>query len=344
MQPRKRQTMRKKHAAYILAVILLFAVPGHAFAAEKLLLYTSMKESLIGKLRDAFVKSNPGIEMDYRSAGAGKLMAKIAAERESGKILADVIWTSEVPDFYRMRQDGILEKYIPPMDKEVLNPFNDYDGYFTAARLGTLGIAYNTKRIRSAPTAWSDLTRPEYKDAFGIANPALSGTSHMSVVLLAQQFGWEFFIKLRANGARVGEDSSQVIADAASGDLAACLAVDYITFDKIIGGAPLALAYPQEMLIVPSPIAIIKDSPNMTAAKKFVDFILSKEAQTIIAGKGTLPVRSDVSVPGRFNIPAAADAMQRAMKVDYLDMIAAKEKNVKKFTGIMHPQGYGPEK
>jgi len=327
--------MRTKLIALVLGCALVAGAAGQSWAAEKLIVYTSMKESLIGKLRDAFVKSNPGVEMDYQSAGAGKLMAKIAAERESGKILADVIWTSEVPDFYKMRQDGILEQYISPAVKEALNPFDDYDGSFTAARLGTLGIAYNTKFIKSAPTAWSDLTKPEYKGAFGIANPALSGTSYMSVALLAQQFGWEFFEKLRANGAKIGKGSGQVIDDTASGDLVASLAVDYITFDKIAKGAPIALAYPQEMLVVPSPIAIIKNSPNMATAKKFVDFMLSKEAQTIVAGEGTLPVRSDVSVPAQFNIPAPADAIKRAMKVSYLDLIVAKEKNVKQFTDIM---------
>jgi iron(III) transport system substrate-binding protein len=262
-------------------------------------------------------------------------MAKIAAERESGKILADVIWTSEVPDFYKMRQDGILEKYISPAFKEVINPFDDHDGSFTAARLGTLGIAYNTKLIKVAPTAWSDLTKPEYKGAFGIANPALSGTSYMSVALLAQQFGWEFFNRLHANGAKIGKGSGQVIDDTASGDLVASLAVDYITFDKITKGAPLAMAYPQEMLVVPSPIAIIKGNPNMATAKKFLDFMFTKEAQTIIAGEGTLPVRADVAVPAQFNTPPAVDAMKRAMKVNYLDLIAAKEKNVKQFTDIM---------
>ena len=38
----------------------------------------------------AFVKKYPDIAMDYQSAGAGKLMAKIATERQSGKIMADI--------------------------------------------------------------------------------------------------------------------------------------------------------------------------------------------------------------------------------------------------------------
>lgn len=67
-------------------------------------------------------------------------MAKIATERQSGKIMADVIWTSEVPDFFNMRAEGLLEKYISPEMPNVINPFADFDGSFTAVRLGTLGL------------------------------------------------------------------------------------------------------------------------------------------------------------------------------------------------------------
>lgn len=98
----------------------------------------------------------------------------------------------------------------------MLNPFDDYDGHFTAARFGTLGIAINTDKIKTPPTQWSDLFKPNYKNGFGIADPALSGTSYMSVALLEKQFGWEFFDKLHANQARVGKGSGQVVDDTAS--------------------------------------------------------------------------------------------------------------------------------
>ncbi len=327
--------MRTKLVALIIGFSLVLGCAGGAAAAEKFILYTSMKESLIGKLRDGFVKKNPGISMDYQSAGAGKLMAKIAAERESGKILADVLWTSEVPDFYNMKKEGLLEKYVSPASKEILNPFKDFDGSFTPARLGTLGIAYNTKQIKKAPASWKDLFQKEYKGAFGIANPALSGTSYMSVALLAKQFGWEYFEQLRANGAKIGKGSGQVIDDTASGELAASLAVDYITNDKIEKGANLALVYPPEMLVVPSPVAIIKNTPNLSAAKKFVDYLLSKEAQTIIAAEGTLPVRADVETPAQFKLPKAADAIKRSIPIDYMELMAQKETLIKKFMDIM---------
>ncbi len=325
----------KRTLLALAAGLALALAAGPAAAQQKLYVYTSMKESLIGELRSAFAKKHPEVKMDYQSAGAGKLMAKIAAERESGKILADVLWTSEVPDFYQLKAQGMLLPYTPREIKSLVNPLPEYDGSFTAVRLGTLGIAYNTRLVKSPPASWQDLQKPAFKGAFGVANPALSGTAYMSVSLLTKAFGWEFFEKLRANGAKMGKGSGQVVDDTASGDLVASLAVDYITLDKIGKGATLALAYPPEMLVIPSPVAIFKATPNAEAAKKFVDFVLSKEGQTIIAHEGTLPVRSDVTVPAQYKLPAVDDAMKRAIKIDYVKLMAEKEASVKKFTEIM---------
>ena len=313
----------------------LGAFSSVTWAQQKLYVYTSMKESMIGELKTEFAKKYPEIKLDFQSAGAGKLMAKIAAERESGKILADILWTSEVPDFYQMKAQNLLHDYTPTEFKSLVNPLPDYDGSFTAVRLGTLGIAYNTRLIKEAPKAWADLQKPAFKGAYGIANPALSGTAYMSVAVISKTFGWSYFEALRANGAKMGKGSGQVVDDTASGDLVASLAVDYITLDKIDKGATLALAFPPEMLVVPSPIAIIRNSPNAEAAKKFVDFVLSKEGQTIIVADGTLPVRTDVKVPEHFKLPTVEDAMKRAMKIDYQKIMAEKEETIKKFIDIM---------
>ncbi|MBQ0108228.1 MAG: ABC transporter substrate-binding protein [Phascolarctobacterium sp.] len=303
---------------------------------NKLIVYTSMKENLIRGIVDGFKKANPGVDVDYQSAGAGKLMAKIAAERQRGKILADVIWTSEVPDFYKMKDEGILENYKSPVYNECVNPFNDYDGSFHAARLGTLGIIVNTDKIKNPPTQWSDLFKPEYNKKFGVANPALSGTSYMSVALLAKQFGWDFFDKIKANGGRIGKGSGQVIDDTASGELYASLAVDYITYGKIKKGAHLQMCYPPELLVVPSPVAIFKDSTKKAEAKKFVDYLLGKEAQTQVAKQGTIPVREDVKLPNEYyTLLTPKAAVEKSMKIDYVEAVKTKEATIKKFTDLM---------
>ena len=338
--------MAKKTSLWALLLVMLVTMlvagcgGGEKKAApandgKKLIIYTSMKETLIKGIVDGFKKQNPDIDVDYQSAGAGKLMAKIAAERQSGKILADVIWTSEVPDFYKMKEEGILAKYESPVLKETVNPFDDYDGSFHAARLGTLGIVINTDKVKTPPTQWSDLLKPEFTNGFGIANPALSGTSYMSVALLEKQFGWEYFDKVKANGGRIGKGSGQVIDDTASGELTACLGVDYITNAKIKKGAHIQMCYPPEMLVVPSPVAIFKDTKKMDAAKKFVDYLLSKEAQTLVAEQGTIPVREDVTIPAKFNLPAPKEALAKSIKINYTEAVKTKEATIKKFSEVM---------
>lgn len=327
----------KKLVVLVFVATLLLNSGNSAFAAskEKLTVYTSMKEVLIGKLRDAFVKKYPAVDFDYYSAGAGKLMAKIAAERQSGKIAADVLWTSEIPDFYQLKSQGMLDKYISPEAKNIVSPVKDPAGYFTPARLGTLGIVYNTKKITVPPKSWQDLLDKRFKDGFGIANPALSGTAMVSIAQIINNLGWDYIDKLKANGAKMGQGSGQVVDDTASGDLKAAIGVDYIVIEKMEKGANLGFMYPKEMLVIPSPVAIIKGSANVSAARKFVDFLLSKEGQEIIASSGTLPIREDVAVVKKFGLVTPREATARSMKIDYQKMIDEKESIIKKFSDIM---------
>ena len=98
--------MKKRVLMFLLVLLIIvsivpltIAAPRNKAKKEKLMVYTSMKEQLIGQLRDAFVKKYPNVQFDYYSAGAGKLMAKLATERQARQHCGDVIWTSEIPDF-----------------------------------------------------------------------------------------------------------------------------------------------------------------------------------------------------------------------------------------------------
>ena len=302
---------------------------------SKLVIYTSMKESLIGGIVEGFKAKYPDIDVDWQSAGAGKIMAKLEAERQSGHLMADIIWTSEVPDFYQMKNEGLLEQYKPIVFDELLNPFDDYDGSFTAARLGTLGIVINTNKVTTEPTSWETIaTDPTYKDSFGIADPALSGTAFMSIALLEKQFGWDYIVRLHDNGATKSKGSGRVVDDTADGVLNACLGVDYITAGKIDKGAPLKMVYPHELLMVPSPVAIFKDAEHKDNAKKFVDYLLTQEAQQKVAEAGTVPVRRDVTMPERYNLPNPEDALANGIKINYSDVLDKKDDTIKKFSNL----------
>ncbi|MEW6265162.1 MAG: ABC transporter substrate-binding protein [Thermodesulfobacteriota bacterium] len=331
--------MRKIMAGLtLLAAGLFLMAASTAIAAEKLMIYTSMKDSMWSQLQAAFNKKYPDVAVDTYIAGAGKLMAKIATERQSGKIIADILWTSEIPDFYALKRDGLLESYLSPEAKTVQSPVKDPDGCFTPVRLGTLGLAYNTKKVTVPPRGWPDMMEARFKDGFGIANPALSGTACVSVAMISGNLGWDYFEKIKKNGAKMGHGSGQVVDDTASGDLKVSVAVDYITIDKMKKGANLGLFFPKEMLVIPSPVAIFKGSPNLGAAKKMVDFLLTLEGQTIVAANGTLPVRADVKILEGFGLVQPNEAVERAMKIDYLKMMQEKEAIIEKFTRIMRAQ------
>lgn len=301
---------------------------------DRLVIYTSMKESLIGGIVEGFKAKYPSIDVDYQSAGAGKIMAKLDAEKQAGQIMADIIWTSEVPDFYQMKNDGMLEIYKPSVFDEVLNPFDDYDGSFTAARLGTLGIVINTEKVQTPPTQWADITTGIYQNNFGIADPALSGTAYMSIALLEKNFGWDYIVKLHDNGAKKSKGSGRVVDDTATGSLVACLGVDYITANKIDKGSPLKMIYPPELLMVPSPVAIFKNAKNKDNAKKFVDYLLTQEAQQKVANAGTVPVRSDIIMPEKYNLPRPEDAIKNGIKIKYTEILPKKDETIRKFSEL----------
>jgi iron(III) transport system substrate-binding protein len=319
-------------------VASLCAAPAALAEQQRLLVYSSMKESLLGELKAAFARKHPDIHLDYQNGGAAKLMARLAAEREAGKLLADVLWTGDVADFYHLKSQGALLAYTPADIKALANPFPDYDGSFTAARLATLGMAVNKRFVKDMPKGWQDAGKPTFKDAYGLANPSLSSTAYLGAAILVRTFGWSYFEALHANGARLGKGSAQLVEDTAAGDLLASLAVDYVVFDKIDKGAALAMVYPPELIVIPSPIAILKGGPNNEAAKKYVDFVLSREGQAIVASEGMLPVRTDVALPERFNLPAVADATRRAAKTDYPHLMAEREAIIRRFSEVMQKE------
>ena len=81
--------MNKKFTSSLIALGLGFSISSMAVAQDKLIVYTSMKESLIGALKTKFNEKYPDIAMDYQSAGAGKLMAKIDADQRLHKYQID---------------------------------------------------------------------------------------------------------------------------------------------------------------------------------------------------------------------------------------------------------------
>jgi len=229
-------------------------------------------------------------------------MDKIYGEIEAGGIKADVIWLGEFTVGEELKEAGQLLRYESPEAGKIIPILKDEDGYYCAARLVNMIITYNTDKVKEKPTGYHDLLKPEYKGKVALADPSSACAVLYTVASLAQseEFGWDYFVRLCENEMQIVKcfaDFDQAVAD---GELWMGIAPDFrVRAQKTKDPSlPIDYVFPEAgAVLVPTPIAIPKDSQNIAGAKAFVDFILSKEGQQLMSAQGQAPVRLDVIPP-----------------------------------------------
>ncbi|MEG2255052.1 MAG: extracellular solute-binding protein, partial [Vagococcus sp.] len=94
---------------------------------------------------------------------------------------------------------------------------------------------------------------------------------------------------------KISSSSSNVYKSVADGEMAVGLSYEDPTVKLLNDGANVEIVYPKEgTVFLPASSAIVKDAKNMDNAKKFMDFIISKEVQDTLGTKTTnRPVRKD---------------------------------------------------
>lgn len=315
-----------------LALALTLAAPALAEAPSgTVMLYSSLKESQLAAVKDAFQAKYPGIVMDYYQAGTGKIKTKIATEQQAGQVAADLLWVGDSSDYLTFKEQGILEAYESPEAATISDSYKDPDNLYVGARLVVMGLAYNTNKVTGdeIPTKWTDLLNEPYRDMIIMTDPTESGTTAYLVGALVEnpKYGWDFFEKLAAMGTELDSGSSGTHNNVAAGGYKVCIAVDYITQTLAGAGSPIAFVYPSEDTIaISSPIALVKNSANQENGKLLYDFILSVEGQEVLAANECTPIRDEATVEGALMASEIAkialtpdEAKLAAQKLDMLD-------------------------
>ncbi|HSP48365.1 MAG TPA: extracellular solute-binding protein, partial [Clostridiaceae bacterium] len=161
-------------------------------------------------------------------------------------------------------------------------------------------IAYNSDKVSDAdaPKTWEDLLDPKWNGKIAIPNPLLSGSAFASVAAISDKYGWEYFAKLRENGAIVEKGNSAVQAKLLTGEYEVAMILEENILKVADAGEPVKIVYPADgTIVIPSPIAVFKDSKNMEASKKVMEWFLSKEGQQLIVKGWMHSVREDVESP-----------------------------------------------
>jgi iron(III) transport system substrate-binding protein len=264
--------------------------------------YSSLQSPLSEELCSRFNSQNPGIACVVHRSGSGNLYRRLAQEAQSGVTRADVIHTSNIDDFVRLRREGALSRYRPEGIENFDSSFLEKDGHWAINRAGLFIPAYNTRKIsgNDIPKSWLDFFDPKFKAVvLAMGDPVSSGFVNVGLAVLANQFGWAFLDKLAARNPRILLSAVDAMNQLRSGDTTVLLGgISYSIHQEIVNRAPIAYVRPKEGVpFVVSPQAILAHAPHPNAAMVFTDWLFTKEAQQILTDKGHYVGHPDVTYP-----------------------------------------------
>lgn len=154
---------------------------------------------------------------------------------------------------------------------------------------------------------YADLLQPELKGKIISADPANSSSAFQCLIGMLYGMGngdpmskeaWDFIDKFLVNlDGKIASSSSQVYNGVANGEYAVGLSYEDPCIElQAKGEQPVKVVYAVEGTIFPGQsVQIIKGTPHLENAKKFVDFVLSEDSQKKVAAELNLrPLRAGI--------------------------------------------------
>lgn len=272
-------------------------------SSDKLVIYCPHPLTFINPLVGEFEKQS-GIKVEVVAAGTGELLKRV--ESETSNPLGDIFWGGSLNTM--KPKAALFENYTSANEGHVQEAFKNTEGSLTRFTDIPSVIMVNTNLIGDIKVeGYEDLLNPALKGKIAHCDPSKSSSSyeHLINMLYAMgngdpEKGWDFIEKFCKNlDGKLLSGSSAVYKGVADGEYVVGLTFEEGGAKYVADGAPVKLVYMKEGVISkPDGIYIIKNAKHMENAKKFIDFITSKEAQTIITEKlNRRSVRDDVAAP-----------------------------------------------
>lgn len=228
-------------------------------------------------------KSAPTIDVAWMDGGISELAQKAGMLEE--------LSAKTIPNL-----NNVLEQAVY---RSGTTTFAVGTGYYS------MGLVYNTKQIKRAPTSWKDLWKPEYAGAVALPSPSNSSGVPF-VFFLAKVWGMDpahldpLYDKIRMLDTALFFDSSGTATNAyQNGEAIIGAHFNVGAWDLIDKGVPIGFVVPKEgVWATDARLHIVKGTPNRAAAEKFINTALTREASACLATKLYLgPSVKSVNVP-----------------------------------------------
>lgn len=300
--------MKRKLMALTLVFVMALSVmltgcgsgnSGQASKEEKtVVLYSPNQPELTNKVVNMF-KEKTGIEVQVIQGGTGELLKRVQSEKDNP--LGDVFWAGGAESLEAFKP--YFETYTSKEASNVSKEYQSKDGSWGGFAALPMVIMYNKDLVpeNKVPQGWADLLNPEWKGKISYTDPNKSGSSYTQMLTMYSAMGgWEFVEKFAKQlDGKVESSSTHVAKKVSDGELPIGITLEDNAYRYMINGAKVGIVYPKEgTSAVPDGMALIKGAKNPNAAKKFIDFLQSKEVQEVVAKDlKRRPVRGDVASP-----------------------------------------------
>lgn len=317
----------------LLATTVLAGLVFTAQAEETITVYTSQPQDQMTQVIEAFNADHPEIKVELFRSGTTEVMAKLQAEYTAGNSPADVILIADTVAMTQLKNDDRLLAFTEAPVEGIDAAFIDADKTFFGTKVITTGIVYNTDLVKTAPTSWNDLLATDAAKSLIMPSPLYSGAAVIHVGTMTQQpdFGWAYYEKLAEAGAVAGQGNGTVIEAVARGEKAYGIIIEYMALNAKKKGSPVDFVFPKEgVSSITQPVAVLKGSDSVEAAKTFVAWQLSKAAQAQATAQGYFPILPGVAQPEGY--PALTTL--KILPADSSAMLKADTENKEKFAEL----------
>ena len=284
-------------------------VVAHAERERELVIYGVMHaDDAVADLLFHFHKLFPFILIHNSDGDGAKTYRRFVSEVSKGLPSADFIWSSAMDLQEKLINDGFSAPYTTP-EMAALPGWAHWQDLGYGVTQEPIAFVYNSRYLMPADmprthAEFNAMLSGQPRKLFGKVATYDPEKSEVGMLLLSQDVrvtkdSWNLFAKLGASNAQLYSTSRDVLANIIEGK-------QWIGYDVIASYAmelqkrhpELVIVYPTDYILDLSRVGFISArARHPNAAKLFLNYLLSREGQSILRRHGMGPVRKDLSLP-----------------------------------------------
>ena len=254
--------------------------------------YSGRSEELVGPLLDQFTDAT-GIEVEARYGDTAEMANLILTEGENSP--ADVFFAQDAGALGAVAERGLLTalpaETLEHVDPRFASPSGEWVGLSGRARV----VVYNTEALSESdlPDSIYGFTEPEWEGRIGWAPTNGSFQSFVTAlrVIEGEDRAREWLEGIQANDPNVYEGNNPALDAVIAGEVDVAFVNHYYLMQRLAEepDAPAANYFLTDgdpgALVNVAGAGILDSSENQEAARQFVEYLLSPEAQEYFASE-----------------------------------------------------------